>query len=324
MSSKWESGLKIVGVVIGAIGLLFGSGILVRWWENRETTPVFIYTYEGAFDQSKPEYEVAFPLGWDDKQISRAKILVRADYSGKKYAGIAYIKVQQADGTIVTVGQWDDFSTDSEKQQKVPLSFSQLFQYSGLSSNLANLDVSVETPTPVSGVFKVYVESAGHVIPDSEQTVTVYNTPWFHRTYLDTYEVAPGDKIKAYVEIKNFGAESDFSVVTCPYRIATTSYQLDPTKTVLGPGIGWWPELSGNLQRVSSDLQQKPIRLGHDGTITVQIEFPDNATSDPGVYDFIVYVAKKLEVLDYGGSDWAPNDRSRDGRQHSTYVVIGR
>ena len=113
MSSKWENALKIASVVIGAIGLLFGSGFVVSWWENRETTPTFIYTYEGTFDPDQAEYEVSFPLGWDDTQISKAKILVRADYTGKKYAGVAYINIQQADGTIVTVGQWDDFSTDS-------------------------------------------------------------------------------------------------------------------------------------------------------------------------------------------------------------------
>ena len=315
----------IISVVFGLLGLLFGQDLLSKI--NASTSdPQFQYVFEGAFDPKKPEYEVAFPLGWNDSQKSNAHIWVHADYGGDEYAGITYIKIRKVDNSEITVGQWDDFRSDSEKQQDIPLSFNQLFQYAGLGKNLVNLDVSTDKPALVNGQFTIFVENAGQSIPGSEQTITVYNTPWFHRTYLDNYEVSPGERIKAYVEVINYGADAEFSVATCSYRIVTPSYQVDPTKTVLLPdGGGWWPDLSGNLQRVCDSLQQTPVHFEpNENKTTVQIELPENATAEHGFYDYIVYVSKKLPILDYNTSDWTSSDRSRDGRQHSTYVVIGR
>lgn len=321
MSKQLETTLKIIGVLLTILGLLFGSGWLLQGFYP---TPQFNYIYEGAFDQGKPEYEVAFPLNWDNTLVSNAKILIRANYTGKEYAGLTYVKIKKANGDIVDTGQkWADFSTEAGKQLIIPLSFSQLFEYAGLGRYIANFDVSKTSPDLISGQFEIYVEYAGQIIPGSEQTVTVYNTPWFHRTYFDYYEMAPGDKFIAYVEVINFGAESDFSIATCPYRIVTPSYQIDPSQVTQLPDKGWWPTRSGNLQSICGNEQQTLVHLKRGEKKTTQIELSGAATSEQGYYDFVVYVLKKLPILDYG-DNWLLNWYARDGRQHSTYIVIGK
>jgi hypothetical protein len=313
-----------LGFIVTALGLLFGPGL---WNRIAASTgqPEFQYVFEGAFDQARPEYEVAFPLSWNDSQPSKARILVRADYSGKQYPGIAYLKIRTADGAMVDTGQsWADFSTQSRSQLTIPLTFGQLFDYAGLENYVINPDISAQDPELASGAFMVLVEQAGKIIPGSEQTITVHNTPWFHRTYLDNYEVAPGELISAYVEVVNFGAESDFSVATCPYRIVTPSYQVDPAQVEQLENEGWWPTRPGNLDSVCDNEQQTPIHLKRGEKATVKIELPPGATEEQGYYDLIVYVMKRLTALDYGGQDWFSNWYARNGRQHTTYVVIGR
>jgi hypothetical protein len=318
----WGLVVAIIGTTITVLGFVFD---IFGQPKVSLGSPQFEYIYKGAFDPTKPEYEVAFPLGWGDStQVSNAEILLHAKYSGGDYDGIASVKIQKSDGEIVDTGQqWDDFNSKSGHPLNIPLTFRQLFDYAGLAGSVPNLDVSAESPALKSGQFTVYVEYMGQHIEGSERTITVYNTPWFHRVYFDYSEVMVGEKLKAYVEIFNYGAESDFSVATCPYRIVTPSYQVDPSQVMRQDEIGWWPTRSGNLQALCDGEQQTPAHLGLNDHKTVMIELPQNATAEQGYYDYIVFVLKKLPTVAYNG-DWFETSYSRDSRQHSMYVVIGQ
>lgn len=328
MKTKRSAGTKvavwtlIVTIVIAMLGFIFD---IFGTPKVSLGEPKFQYIFEGAYDQSKPEYEVAFPLGWDDTQKSNARILLRADYSGSKYPGITYIKIKQADEKIVTVGQWNDFNTKAGEQQLIPLNFSQLFNYAGHGRDIINPDVTSSDPLESARKqFTIFVENGGKTIDGSERTVTVINTPWIHRTYLDTYETHPGGQIKGFVEVINFGAASDFSISICAHRISTQSYQLDPSMVADLDPDGWWPTRKGSFQSIGKTDQQIPISLKAGERQTVKFEMPAEATSEQGVYTIIVYVLKKLPILDYGSANFASNWRSRDGRQYSTYVIVGK
>lgn len=329
MQQNKSDRLGTVVKIIAILTFLFGGGIFWRVWDSRENSPTFSYTYEGAFDQHKPEYEVASPLSWAEAPPSLARILVRADYKGKKYSGVVYVKIQQANGKVVTATQWDDFNTQAGTQKAIPLTFEQLFDYAGLARYALSLDVSmadtVDFMKPIRGEFKIYAEQSGQVITGSESTVTVINTGWYHRTYLDHSDSFPGDKIRAFVEVANFGAESDFSITTCAYEVATLSYQMDPTKiTNRIDEKGWWPDREGNLKRRCETYESTRLHLKRGEFKTIAIDLLPAYTSAQGFYAYGTFVIKNLPAVDYGAEDWATSTYVRDNRQYTAYFVVGQ
>ncbi len=210
------------------MGFLFSEDILSRI----EGKPKFSFVFEGAFDQSKPEYEVAFPLRWSGQVPSTARIIVNAMYSGRKVQGPVYVKIQPADPNLppVQVGEWADFESQSSQPVIVSLSFQDIFDYANQSEETSKPDFSSDTPWAKStGQFEIYVEYQGEEL--ASQIVTILNTPWFHETHLSDNEIALGNIIDAYIT----GNCSAYFAENRKMRMKRRSFSAN--------GYIWWPNL---------------------------------------------------------------------------------
>ncbi len=318
--------LYIVFGSITALAALVGIYIAIKQNCLLGCKPRFEYIFEGAFDQNRPEYEVAFPLGWaENNQVPSAiRIIINAQYKGNDIKGPAYIKIQPADLSLppILVGEWADFSVDSNQQIAISLSFRNLFDYAGLSANPVNPDLSLQDPWAGNkGTFEIYIEHGGE--KRDTKDITVLNTPWFHQTYLSNYEFRLGQAPQIITTVVNYGATSEFEVNSCFYKISSPSFTIDFESFTSSPD-GWWPEKS--LDKICIEYQTTTVQVSKGESETIVQQINADSIIESGVYTVVTFVIKRIPVIEYDPSrQWTDDDNIglvRDGRHYETFFVL--
>lgn len=317
--------IAVLTLIVTAIATIASFYPMLKdWWNGVEKSPEFVFTYEGAFDQSKPEYEVAFPLGWSGDTPSTARIIITATYAGGKIQGPVYVKIQPADTNLpaVQVGEWLDFKSQSGQPVIVPLSFNDIFDYANLSEDSSKPDMTSDNPwSKNNGQFEIYIEYKGEKL--DRKDITVWNTPWFHEVYLSDYEFNVGQTVTATITVFNHGAESEFEVNSCLFKVSTPNYSLDFGKLTSSPD-GWWPEKG--LERVCKEYQTTQITVPRNAQKTILQPVSTEPINEEGVYVLVSYVLKRVPIIQYESNQVAFDAKDiwlvRDGRQYASFVVL--
>jgi hypothetical protein len=235
-----------------------------------------------------------------------------------------YVKIQPSDkdSPAVQVGVWSDFENQSRQPVIALLSFNDIFKYANLSEDSSKPDMTSDDPwSKNKGQFEIYVEYKGEKI--ASQVVTVWNTPWFHEVYLSDYEFKVGHTATASTTVFNHGAESEFEVNSCLFKISTPTYSLDFSTFTSAPD-GWWPEKG--LERVCKEYQTTQITIPMNAQKTIMQPVSTEPINEEGVYVLITYVLKRVPIIEYESNQATFDAKDiwlvRDGRQYVSFVVL--